>query len=162
MKRTPQERVDEHNKLAKALNSVEINRFFGKPMQELPPHDPSASRNLSGVQFRHYPGDSSGFNHRLNMKNGEGKAIGHIAWNGRSGRVESIHVDHDYQGLGVATSLWERAHKLAEMGHAPTPKHSNDRTLAGDAWSEKVGGKRPRLEPGRKRQNEARKKMLEQ
>lgn len=160
MKRTPQERVDEHNKLARALNSVEINRFFGKPMHELPPHDPSAPRNLSGVQFRHFPGDTKGGSHHLVAKNSEGTTLGRMSWDGRSGRVSRIHVDNDFQGLGIATSLWERGHKLAEMGHAPAPKHSNDRTLAGDAWSEKVGGKRPRLEPGRAKQNEERKKML--
>lgn len=162
MKRTPQERVEAYNKVAKAVNAVEINRFFGKPMVELPDHDPNAHRNLSGVQFRHYPGDSSGFNHRLNAKNSDGTSMGHIAWNGRSGRVESLFVHPDYEGLGVATSLWERAHKLAEMGHAPAPKHSNDRTIAGDAWSAKVGGKRPKLDPRRARQNEERRKMLEQ
>lgn len=161
MKRTPQQRVDEHNALAKALNSTGMNyHMTGRVMTELPPHDPAEPRNLSEVQFRHYPGDSKGFNHRLNMKNGDGKAIGHIAWNGRSGRVESIQVHHDYQGLGVATSLWNQANRLADMGHAPRPKHSNDRTISGDAWSEKVGGKRPKLDKRRAAQNEARKKAI--
>ena len=160
MKRTPQERVDEHNKLAKALNSVEINRFFGTPMKEMPEHDPSASRNLSGVQFRHYPGDTKGGAHNLTAKNSDGKILGRMTWDGRTGRVANIHVDPEYQGLGVGTSLWERGHKLAEMGHAPAPKHSNDRTLAGEEWSAKVGGKRPKLTPGRAKQNEERRKML--
>jgi GNAT superfamily N-acetyltransferase len=161
MKRTPQDRVDEHNKLAKALNAVEINRFMGNPMHERAPHDPSASRNLSGVQFRHFPGDTKGGTHHLVAKNSDGTTLGRMSWDGSSGRVSRIAVDEDFQGLGVATSLWDRAHKLAEMGHAPAPKHSNDRTLAGDAWAAKVGGKRPRLASGRKRQNEERKKMLE-
>lgn len=156
MKRTPQQRVEEHNKLAKVINSS----GFVNGMQELPPHDPSVPRNLSGVQFRHYPGDSNGFNHRLSAKNSDGNYLGHIAWNGRSGRVESLFVHPDYQGLGVATSLWERAHKLAQMGQAPAPQHSNDRTLAGDEWAAKVGGKRPRLDSRRKKQNEVRKKLL--
>ena len=145
MKRTPQQRVDEHNTLVRALDAVgAVNT-----MSKLPPHDPSAHRNLSGVQFRHYPGDSSGFNHRLIAKNSEGTSLGHISWNGRSGRVDQVYVPHEYQGLGVATSLWERAHKLADMGQAPAPKHSNDRTLAGDEWASKVGGKKPMLNSGR-------------
>ena len=145
MKRTPQDRVDEHNTLVRALDAVgAVNT-----MSKLPPHDPSAHRNLSGVQFRHYPGDSSGFNHRLIAKNSEGTSLGHISWNGRSGRVDQVYVPHEYQGLGVATSLWERAQKLADMGQAPAPKHSNDRTLAGDEWASKVGGKKPMLNSGR-------------
>ena len=145
MKRTPQDRVDEHNTLVRALDAVgAVNT-----MSKLPPHDPSAHRNLSEVQFRHYPGDSSGFNHRLIAKNSEGTSLGHISWNGRSGRVDQVYVPHEYQGLGVATSLWERAHKLADMGQAPAPKHSNDRTLAGDEWASKVGGKKPMLNSGR-------------
>ena len=145
MKRTPQQRVDEHNTLVRALDAVgAVNT-----MSKLPPHDPGAHRNLSGVQFRHYPGDSSRFNHRLTAKNSEGALLGHISWNGRSGRVDQVYVPHEYQGLGVATSLWERAHKLADMGQAPAPKHSNDRTLAGDEWASKMGGKKPILNSGR-------------
>lgn len=161
MKRTPQDRVDEHNALAKALNSVGANQFMhGGGMKALPDHNPAVNLNLSGLQFRHYPGDSKGFNHRLIAKNEEGKNLGHISWNGRSGRVEAIHVPNEYQGLGVATSLWERAHKLADMGHAPKPKHSNDRTIDGDAWSAKVGGKRPKIDRRRAAQNEARKNAI--
>jgi hypothetical protein len=156
MKRTPQQRVDEHNTLVRALDAVgAVNT-----MSELPSHDPGAHRNLSGVQFRHYPGDSSGFNHRLIAKNSEGKSLGHISWNGRSGRVDQVYVPHEYQGLGVATSLWERAHKLADMGQAPAPKHSNDRTLAGDEWASKMGGKKPMLNSGRGWSAEQRRKLF--
>lgn len=156
MKRTPQERVEAHNKLAKVINAS----GFVSGIKELPPHDPRASRNLSGVQFRHFPGDTRGGAHTLIAKNSEGRALGKISWDGRSGRVSQVHVIPEYQGLGVATSLWERANKLAEMGQAPAPQHSNDRTLAGDEWSKTVGGRRPKLNSGRQLQNEARKKLL--
>jgi hypothetical protein len=160
MKRTPQQRVDEHNQLARALNSVEINRFIGGGMKEMPKHDPSAPRNLSDVQFRHYPGDTTGGAHRLVAKNSDNKVLGKMTWHGKTGRVQAIHVDPEYQGLGVATSLWERGNKLAEMGHAPAPKHSNERTMAGDEWASKVGGKLPRLDSASKKKNEERRKLL--
>jgi len=156
MKRTPQQRVSEHNTLVRALDAVgAINT-----MSELPPHEPGAHRNLSGVQFRHYPGDSKGFAHKLIAKNSEGEHVGSLSWDGSSGRVHRVFVPHEYQGLGVATSLWERAHKLAEMGQAPAPKHSNDRTIAGDEWASKVGGKKPILNSGRGWSAEQRRKLF--
>ena len=156
MKRTPQQRVDDHNRLAKAVNTLS----FRKEMTELPAHDPKAPRNLSGVQFRHYPGDSSGFAHRLSAKNSDGKNLGHISWNGRSGRVDQVFVHPEYQGLGVATSLWERAHNLSDMAGIKGPQHSNDRTIAGDEWASKVGGKKPLLNSGRQFSKEQRRKFF--
>lgn len=162
MKRTPQERVDEHNALARALNSVPANFMMtGTHMKELPPHDPAANVNLSGVQFRHIPGDSRGLPHNIIAKNSDGDVVGRLQWHARTGTVQRIAVPHKYQGVGMATSLWEQANRLADLGHAPRPKHSNDRTIAGDAWSEKVGGKRPKLDKRRAAQNESRKKAME-
>lgn len=161
MKRTPQQRVDEHNALARALNSVPMNfSMTGSQHQELPPHDPAANVNLSGVQFRHYPGDRKGTPHVLIARNSDNVAVGSIRWHARTGTVQGIQVPHKFQGVGVATNLWEQANRLADLGHAPRPKHSNDRTIAGDAWTEKVGGPRPKLDKRRAAQNEARKKAM--
>jgi hypothetical protein len=164
MKRTPQERIDAHNAEARVVNDQIMNSPWGALPAIAPqaPHDPSAPRNLSGVQFRHYPGDSSGFNHNLVAKNSEGQHLGSIKWNGRTGRVNLISVNEDYRGLGVGTSLWERANKLSEMHGTPALQHSNDRTIAGDAWAKKVGGKLTKLKSDRARQNQARREAMGQ
>ena len=164
MKRTPQERIDAHNAEARAVNAEVMKSPWAAfpAIAEREPHNPSAPRNLSGVQFRHYPGDSSGFNHNLVAKNSEGKHLGSIKWNGRTGRVNLISVNEDYQGLGVGTSLWERANQLSEMHGTPTLRHSDDRTIAGDAWAQKVGGKLTKLKSDRARQNQARKEAMGQ
>ena len=164
MKRTPQERVASHNAEARVVNEHAISSPWGAlpVIPEQFAHEPGAPRNLSGVQFRHYPGDSSGFNHNLVAKNSEGEHLGSIKWNGRTGRVNMIHVDEDYRGLGVGTSLWERANKLSEMHGTPALQHSNDRTIAGDDWAKAVGGTIPKMDSKRARQNQARRKAMGQ
>ena len=117
-----------------------------------PDHDPKEPRNLSGVQFRFIHAGAPKQHpkiHTMYANDANGRYIGHLDWNKRSGQIDNINVIGRMQGLGVATSLWERAHKLADMGQAPAPKHSNDRTLAGDEWASKMGGKKPILNSGR-------------
>jgi GNAT superfamily N-acetyltransferase len=164
MKRTPQERVASHNAEARAVNDQVMKSPWGvfPAIAEQEPHDPKAHRNLSGVQFRHYPGDSSGFNHSLNAKNSEGKHLGSIKWNGRTGRVNMVYVEEDHRGLGVGTALWERANKLSEMHGTPMLKHSPDRTIGGDDWAKAVGGTIPKMDSKRARQNQARRKAMGQ
>lgn len=59
--------------------------------------------------------------------------------------VLNIGVSADQQRRGVATALWNEAHRLAgEVQRIPKPKHSPDRTNAGDAWARSVGGRLPR------------------
>ena len=164
MKRTPQERVDAYNAEARVVNEEAMKNPFAvfPSIAELPPHDPGAHRNLSGVQFQHYPGDTRGKDHALTATNSEGERVGNIKWHGRTGRVNMVYVHPNYRGLGVATTLWDKATQLSKVGNAPKPKHSDDRTLAGDAWVKTIGGNIPSLTPKRARQNQARKKAMGQ
>lgn len=164
MKRTPQERVAAYNAEARVVNDELARNELStlSPIKELPPHNPGEHRNLSNVQFQHYPGDTSGRHHVLIAKNSNEESVGKIVWHGRTGRVNFVYVDPKYRGLGVATNLWHRATQLSEMGNLPTPKHSNDRTISGDAWVKTVGGKVPPLDPKRARQNQARRKAMGQ
>lgn len=161
MKRTPQERKDAYNAEARAVNAeAEKSPWTAFPsIAELPPHNPGEHRNLSGVQFRHFAGDTS-VQHSLSATNSEGMHLGDIKWNGKTGRVNMVYVHPDYRGLGVGTSLWERANNLSKMHGTPMLQHSSDRTIAGDAWARTVGGKLTKLDPNRARQNQARREAM--
>lgn len=79
--------------------------------------------------------------HRVTAKSGE-TTLGEMTWNSRS--ILKIDVpEHTRQG--VATSMWNEGHRLAEQNaRVPKPKHSSDRTAMGDAWAKSVGGRLPR------------------
>ncbi len=69
--------------------------------------------------------------------------LGTIIWHKKSGNVDWIRTHQDYRGLGLATSLWEKAHKLAADTGIKAPQHSKDRTDTGNVWAKAVGGKLP-------------------
>jgi hypothetical protein len=69
--------------------------------------------------------------------------VGRMLWNSRS--ILNIDVDPQHARRGVATSMWNEGHRLAEQNaRVPAPKHSPDRTAMGDAWARSVGGQLPR------------------
>ena len=71
------------------------------------------------------------------------KRIGQVFWNHRE--ISGLEVDAEYRRQGVATAMWNRAHQEAEVNpRIPKPKHSKDRTTAGDSWAKAVGGRLPR------------------
>lgn len=120
------------------------------------PSNPSARLNLSGVQFKYFPPDKGGFAyHELTamvpeqMKKPDGgeytshKEVGTIKWHPRSGEVNWVRTRPEYRGLGVASTLWEKAHKLSADTGIKAPKHSKHRTEQGEAWAKSVGGERP-------------------
>ena len=110
-------------------------------------HDPQEPRNLSGVQFKYTHAGAVGQHpnlHTITARNGDGKYIGYMDWNKRSGKIDNIHVTETMRGLGVATSMYEKAQSLAESSGIKAPAHSSFRTDKGDAWASKVGGKLPR------------------
>jgi GNAT superfamily N-acetyltransferase len=110
------------------------------------------SDNLSPLQFGNYtvsyaghediPGSRRGL-HRVVAEH-EGQQVGSMTWQTRSkkpGEIEKIEVEPDHQRQGLATAMWNYAH---DSGIRPSPKHSSQRTDAGEAWSKAVGGPRPR------------------
>jgi len=108
-----------------------------------PGHDPSLPRNLSGVQFRYFaPQKGSAFygNHELHAYNESHKSLGTMNWHPKTGEVGFIRAHEDYRGLGIASQLWGKAHKLAADTGIKAPKHSTGQTREGNAWAEKVGG----------------------
>lgn len=107
----------------------------------------AAHESLSGIQFvtQHYPASETGksFNqHRVSAMVGD-RRVGTMSWSKRG--IHNVEVDPEFQRRGVATALWERGHAEAAASHdVVQPKHSADRSDAGDAWAKSVGGRRPR------------------
>lgn len=69
----------------------------------------------------------------------QGRYIGSMTWHPTSHEVTAVHVDERFQRQGVASEMWRFGQELR-----PRPKHSPDRTNAGDAWARSVGGRLPR------------------
>lgn len=123
------------------------------------PSDPNKPRNLSGVQFRYTAPSKRGFfaYHQLqaiapevknrNSQTGKGLVVGTIQWHPKTGDVNWVRTHQDYRGLGVATTMWEKANKLSADTGIKAPKHSKHRTEEGEAWAKQVGGEMPPRSP---------------
>jgi hypothetical protein len=101
---------------------------------------------LSNLQF-HYDTPELGESyttHRLRATAGPTNThVGEMLWSSKG--IRNIGVAADQQRRGVATGMWNEGQRMAsENARIPTPKHSNERTSAGDAWAKSVGGKLPR------------------
>ena len=129
-------------------------------MKQTPrPSDPNKPRNLSGVQFKYTAPSKRGFfaYHQLqaiapevknrNSQTGKGLVVGTIQWHPKTGDVNWVRTHQDYRGLGVATTMWEKANKLSADTGIKAPKHSKHRTEEGEAWAKQVGGEMPPRSP---------------
>ena len=116
------------------------------------------TRSLSPQQFGEYtlsyhPPDEDTPRHRIIAEHPEGIKYtrtpgsdkveplgfaGSMNWHPKSREVTSVHVQEEHRRKGVATAMWNMA-----QAASPKPRHSDDRTDAGDAWSKAVGGRRP-------------------
>jgi hypothetical protein len=70
-----------------------------------------------------------------------------VLWWAGSGTVRRVLVSARFRRNGIATELWRRAHKLANLGVVSRPRHSVIRSFEGDAWARAVGGHVPRTKP---------------
>lgn len=104
-----------------------------------------ANGALHPIQFQYDTIDTGGLAlHRVRAFAGPTNThVGDLLWN-RTG-IHNISVAADQQRRGVATGMYRHAQELAqEHKKIPQPKHSSDRTTAGDAWARSVGGRLPR------------------
>lgn len=103
-----------------------------------------AHEYVNDVQF-HYDNPDLGTAkkiHRVTARSG-GSELGSMLWNARE--VLNIGTTPGQERRGVATAMWHEGHRLAaESAKVPQPKHSADRTAAGDSWARSVGGRLPR------------------
>jgi hypothetical protein len=110
----------------------------------------AANESLHPIQFQYHPPEM-GANYHSVTANLEHTEIGtvrraHMSWDAK--KVRGIDVPHQFQRQGIATALWQEGHRLASENQAiPEPRHSPDRTAAGDAWAKSVGGRLPRRKP---------------
>lgn len=89
-------------------------------------------------------GQGGGQHLRVTPK-GEMVPAGELVWQHPGGKILRADVTGIFQRRGVGTAMFEEAQRLAsENPKIPQPRHSNDRTDAGDAWARKVGGRLPR------------------
>jgi hypothetical protein len=73
------------------------------------------------------------------------RPIASMSWHHKTGEIKGIYTSPQFQRQGVASSMWQEGHRLAEGTRGvPAPKHSPQRTTAGDAWARAVGGRLPR------------------
>jgi GNAT superfamily N-acetyltransferase len=71
--------------------------------------------------------------------------VGHFYWHPRTGKIKDVLVHGEHQGKGIATQMYAVAQQVASTTKGvPAPQHSQNRTDAGDAWANSVGGTLPR------------------
>jgi GNAT superfamily N-acetyltransferase len=73
------------------------------------------------------------------------RPIASLSWHHKTGEIRGVYTEKEHQRQGIATALHSEAGQIAESTRGvPKPKHSADRTTAGDAWAKAVGGTLPR------------------
>jgi hypothetical protein len=72
------------------------------------------------------------------------RRIGHMIWDAQRGHIIRINVNRDVARKGLGTEMWKTGHDIASQDPSVVPpKHSKDRTLAGELWARRVGGDLP-------------------
>lgn len=102
---------------------------------------------LSDVQFRYWrtPKGASGGpiveeNAHIVEASQGGNPVGKLIWSAKTKEIRNIEVNDAYRRQGVATRMWDYANSL----DVPKPKHSAERTDAGDAWARSVSKRLPK------------------
>lgn len=67
-----------------------------------------------------------------------------MSWHHKTGEVRGVYTAPEHQRQGIASSLWNEGQRLSSERGVKSPRHSADRTTAGDAWARSVGGRVPR------------------
>lgn len=72
-------------------------------------------------------------------------SVGMMRWHHKTGEIGGIGVHEPFQRQGVATAMLGRAREIAAdtRGVRP-PRHSPDRTEAGEAWARSLGDRLPK------------------
>jgi ribosomal protein S18 acetylase RimI-like enzyme len=84
--------------------------------------------------------------HELRVYGGGGMgSIGELYWHHKTGEIGNISVRPEVQRRGVATAMLGEARRLAsETRGVRAPRHSPDRTAAGEAWARSLGERLPK------------------
>lgn len=96
------------------------------------------------VEYSFKPATGRYDSHTISASVG-GNQVGSLSWHPKSGRVMGVEVNREYRRQGIASRMWDEAHRAASRStRVIRPTHSADRTDSGDAWARAVGGTLPR------------------
>lgn len=72
------------------------------------------------------------------------RPVASMSWHHQTGEIKGVYTAKEHQRQGIASSLYQEGSRLAGATRGvPQPKHSPDRTTAGEAWARSVGGRVP-------------------
>ena len=97
----------------------------------------------NGPQFKYLYNDAAG-EHEIAAFKGKQK-VASFVWDRDSGEILGVDVIESLRRKGIATAMWDRAHREAEKRELTYPEHSAKRTTEGDRWAKSVGGHLPPL-----------------
>jgi hypothetical protein len=100
---------------------------------------PRNNADFHGVTFNH---TSDKYGARIEAVHPEHGVVGHMLLHpliSGKRKVRNIVVNNEFQRKGIATGMWNYA-----MAQGLKPKHSADRTDAGDAWARSVSKRLPK------------------
>jgi ribosomal protein S18 acetylase RimI-like enzyme len=81
--------------------------------------------------------------HRIDV--GPRGTIGQFSWHHKTGEITGVDVDPRFRRQGIATAMLGEARRVAgETRGVVQPKHSTDRTDAGEAWARSTGERLPK------------------
>jgi len=79
------------------------------------------------------------------LTQGRGGHAGFLLWHHKTGEIGSIETLPEHQRRGLATEMLDQARQIsATTRGVKPPKHSNQRTDAGEAWARSTGDRLPR------------------
>jgi ribosomal protein S18 acetylase RimI-like enzyme len=81
--------------------------------------------------------------HRIDV--GPRGTIAQMSWHHKTGEITGIDVSPPHRRQGIATAMLGEARRIAgETRGVTAPKHSTDRTDAGEAWARSLGERLPK------------------
>jgi len=99
-----------------------------------------SAQNLSKVQFN-ARAEGQYDNIHVAWATVDDKEVGQMEWFKKGGVIRNIDVDESHQRKGIATGMWNAAHKVAKEQGLATPKHDADSiSPSGMKWAYSVGG----------------------
>lgn len=119
-------------------------RHFGQPVgslvvpgEDAVHHFVASTGDTYDLRYGQWDAGEAKPRHRISAFH-DGTKVGELDWYGTTGVIHNIDVEPEHGRRGLATAMWEWAQTMRRP-----PKHSRDRTVAGEAWARSVGGTLP-------------------
>ena len=102
-------------------------------------------KHLSWLQFSMDKDHPDLKEHTISAHSGD-TFVGAMSWNKRSGRVKMLAVVPEARKMGVAKTMWDTAHRIADdpNRNVKAPTHDSSLTADGMKFAKRVGGKIPK------------------